>query len=313
MENEFEERCYDFPRFYFINRSQLIETLSFIRDSRKYLNTVRLCFPGIHNLEYRLPKSALSTISAQNSKINETTESDPKALDKSTSFNTKFNFDIYGKKSFFEVKFITCNNFLFLANELEVSSIIGSNGLEKFDLVLPLNSYDLQKTSEWFDNLLKLMKSTLCFITQEYLSGLGEKANDYSQLQIITKRNFDLTSIPFQCIMLTEALIWSNNIKRMLNTNKNEEIKYVYNYLNKSISECSNLQTSKCEKRVKELLSRLVLYYLYQREVTLSLMKLSELNAHSYEWQAALKYEYDASTLFARQKESGMFIIIKIY
>lgn len=197
--------------------------------------------------------------------------------------------------------------YLNLANELEVKSIIGSNGLEKFDLFLPLNSYDLQRTSEWFDNLLKLSKSTLSFLTQEYLSKIGDNANDYSALPIITKRNFDLKSVPFQCILLTEALIWSNNMKRMLETNKNEEIKYVFNYLNKSITECSNLQTAKCEKRLKELLSKLVLYYLYQREVTLRLMKLSELNSYSYEWQVSLKYEFDLSTRFRRasSKDSG--------
>jgi hypothetical protein len=188
-----------------------------------------------------------------------------------------------------------------------VKSVIGSNGLEKFDLFLPLNSYDLQKTSEWFDNLLKLTKSTLCFLTQEYLSIIGNNANDYSTLPIITKRNIDLTAVPFQCILLTEALIWSNNMKKMLEMNKNEDIKYVFNYLNKSINECSSLQTGKCEKRLKELLSKLVLYYLYQREVTLRLMKLPELSYFSYEWQVALKYEFDTSVKFQRvsSKNSG--------
>jgi hypothetical protein len=144
-------------------------------------------------------------------------------------------------------------------------------------------------------------------LTQDYLSIIGNNANDYSTLPIITKRNIDLTAVPFQCILLTEALIWSNNMKKMLEMNKNEDIKYVFNYLNKSINECSSLQTGKCEKRLKELLSKLVLYYIYQREVTLRLMKLPELSYFSYEWQVALKYEFDTSVKFQRvsSKNSG--------
>ena len=101
LEKELEDRCFNFPRFYFLNREQLIETLSYIRDSRKYLNTVRLCFPGIQELVYRLPKSAIASIMAQNKKstdgILERQDGEIVAQQvDEASFNTKFNFDIYG-------------------------------------------------------------------------------------------------------------------------------------------------------------------------------------------------------------------------
>ncbi len=178
---------------------------------------------------------------------------------------------------------------------------MGSNGLEKFDFVIPLSSYDLQKPSEWFDNLLKLTKSSLCYLTQEYLSSFGENVNDYSMLPIITKRKFDLKTIPIQCILLTEALLWSNNMRKLIEMNKILDIKYAYNYLNKSIAECSNLQTANVDRRLKEILSKLVLYYLYQKEVTQNLMKLKDLDCNSYEWQVALKYEFDSKSMLRRE------------
>jgi hypothetical protein len=111
LEKELEERCFNFPRFYFLNREQLIETLSYIRDSRKYLNTVRLCFPGIHELVYRLPKSAITSIINQNKKSTDSIL-EPQDDDKlsqqqqfdEASYNTKFNFDIYG----IYINFIFC-------------------------------------------------------------------------------------------------------------------------------------------------------------------------------------------------------------
>jgi hypothetical protein len=47
----------EFPRFYFMEREQLIETLSHTRDCRKYLPAVRMCFPGVNDLVYTLPSS----------------------------------------------------------------------------------------------------------------------------------------------------------------------------------------------------------------------------------------------------------------
>jgi hypothetical protein len=110
LEKELEERCFNFPRFYFLNREQLIETLSYIRDSRKYLNTVRLCFPGIRELVFRLPKSAITSIINQNKKptdgIVEPQDGDilPQQVVDEASYNTKFNFDIYG----IYINFIFC-------------------------------------------------------------------------------------------------------------------------------------------------------------------------------------------------------------
>lgn len=65
------------------------------------------------------------------------------------------------------------------AHDLEVIGVLGSNGKERLNFFMPLKSYTLQKTSEWFLNFLKLMKSSVCKQTQTYLdrlelfSGLG--------------------------------------------------------------------------------------------------------------------------------------------
>ena len=58
MCNEFEAQielsCTEFPRFYFLSKEKLIEVLSHTRDVRKYLDGIRLCFPGVNDLKYAI-------------------------------------------------------------------------------------------------------------------------------------------------------------------------------------------------------------------------------------------------------------------
>jgi hypothetical protein len=55
FDNYLDNICCEFPRFYFIEKEQLVEVLSHIRDCRKYINAVKLCFPGVSDLMYDLP------------------------------------------------------------------------------------------------------------------------------------------------------------------------------------------------------------------------------------------------------------------
>lgn len=92
----------------------------------------------------------------------------------------------------------------------------------------------------------------------------------------------------------------------MLDTNKIIDLKYVNNYLTKSISECSNLQNSNCEKRLKEIYSKLILYYIYQKDITQKLINDKNLTLNSYEWQSAIKYEFDTKSIISRNN-NGLF------
>lgn len=81
----------------------MIETLSYIRDCRKYINTVRICFPGVHDLVYQLPKKLAMSVSNADSNVNSDRKSDGNNSNRSsiknaaaTNINTQFNLDIYG-------------------------------------------------------------------------------------------------------------------------------------------------------------------------------------------------------------------------
>ena len=57
--------------------------------------------------------------------------------------------------------------------------MIGCNGEETFQLFTPLVSYETQKCAEWFDNLLKIIKSSLSMHTQTYLEALEHFGMSY--------------------------------------------------------------------------------------------------------------------------------------
>ena len=91
---------------------------------------------------------------------------------------------------------------------------------------------------------------------------------DYSTLQIIPKRNVDLTSIPTQCIVLGESLIWSKNVAKLLETKKPEDLKYALKYFQRSIGELCNLQRTNIEPRIRDMYNSIILTFNYYKEVT---------------------------------------------
>ena len=58
----------------------------------------------------------------------------------------------------------------FKASELQVVGFTGSRGIEKLNFFTPLKSYSLQRVSEWFDHLSKIIKSSMSLHTQTYLN-----------------------------------------------------------------------------------------------------------------------------------------------
>lgn len=84
--NDLEKTRFEFPRFYFLDNEKLIETLSYVRDCRKYISAVRLCFPGVYDLVFQLPTHMIKNKDNSEKSSQQT--------------NNQLEFDIYGKLSF---------------------------------------------------------------------------------------------------------------------------------------------------------------------------------------------------------------------
>jgi hypothetical protein len=54
MNAELEKYCVQYPRFFFLDKETLIETLSHSADCRKYLKAVRILFKSVHEFIYSL-------------------------------------------------------------------------------------------------------------------------------------------------------------------------------------------------------------------------------------------------------------------
>ncbi len=87
-----------------------------------------------------------------------------------------------------------------------MTGLIGCNGEETFQLFTPLVSYETQKCAEWFDNLLKIIKSSLSMHTQNYLETI-ENFGIYFWIQKISMLNFYLKSVLFDKIIIV-CLCW---------------------------------------------------------------------------------------------------------
>jgi hypothetical protein len=64
-------------------------------------------------------------------------------------------------------------------------------------------------------------------------------------------------------------------------------------YINSSINQLSSLQINECEPNLRELYSKLILWLIYAKDLTLNLNEIKNLNEYSYEWLRVLKYKYE--------------------
>lgn len=119
-----------------------------MRDCRKYMDVVRLCFPSIGEFSYALPPGV--------------------AKDMQTSELNQLALDIH-------------------AADLEVVGLFGSNGNEYVKFFTPLRQANLQKASEWFSNLSKIIKSSLCKQAHTYLDKLElHNGTTFSSLDVLS-------------------------------------------------------------------------------------------------------------------------------
>ena len=135
---------------------------SYSKDCRKYGETVKHCFNGVKDLIYSLPSK--DGPDSDTLEINRASQAGagtaPPGLQKSL---TLLEFDIN-------------------AHKLEVKGIKGSNG-EEFLFFRSLVSYELQKCPEWFDNLAKIIKSSMFDHVQTYMGRLEQYGRYFWYLQ----------------------------------------------------------------------------------------------------------------------------------
>lgn len=123
---------------------------------------------------------------------------------------------------------------LIVASEIEVIGLFGNNKKERIDFYVPLKSYSLQRVSEWFDCLLRLIKSSMCKHTHSYLNNI-ESYTDYSNFQTIDKRQDTIKNIPGQVVLMGEALFWCKNVEKIIKNKSFEDFHYiVYVYFESS-------------------------------------------------------------------------------
>ena len=117
---------------------------------------------------------------------------------------------------------------------------------------------------------------------------------DYLTLPYVTKRLKEPNEIdlpPLQSTILSEALIWTKQLTRIIKMNKFNDLNSVLNYLFKSVSELSNT-IGESQPDLRDFYSSLILWFLHARDLTQELADCKTLNELSYEWLRILKYKY---------------------
>lgn len=149
-----------------------------------------MCLPGVDDMVYSLPANLNKTIGSSDS----------------NNLNS-FDLDIY-------------------ANDLQVVGLYGCNKKDKLKFFMPLQSHSGQRVSQWFDHLLKIVKSSMSNHIQRYLEKLSIYM-DHSVLPTIEKRLNAIKDLPIQTVLLGEIVLWCDAVSAIIEAKKYENFKHI--------------------------------------------------------------------------------------
>lgn len=107
---------------------------------------------------------------------------------------------------------------------------------------------------------------------------------------MVTKRLEEVTNIPVQAVLFCEALFWSRNMTKIIQSKNFQEFGPILTYFTRSLGDLSTGQMANTEHT--ELYRKLILWMISSRDTTQELMELKSLNEISYEWLRILRYSY---------------------
>ncbi|XP_038044677.1 dynein heavy chain domain-containing protein 1-like [Patiria miniata] len=281
------------PRLFFLSDEELIDMLSMTRDKRRWVPMVRQLFPGIQDLEFALP---------------------PATKDEAGMMQTSFDLQLH-------------------ANRLQVVAIEGALG-EEVPLATPISPK--LEPPQWVAGLETTTKNTLgaqlqaCLETRmrgdraapdkilaelSLLEGPAPSTDgEEAKLKSALKRSFShwLLRFPVQCVLVTEAILWSGDVRRGLKDARKETLKGIsdqhQNRLDQYVAilrdNCSRYLTSETRTRLQMLLGALVSAGLRQRDVMQTLMSLPEPSLSSFDWQKTLHYVMETRPILQVQTET---------
>ncbi len=111
-----------------------------------------------------------------------------------------------------------------------------------------------------------------------------------STLPVVSKRLEEVAHVPAQAVLFCEALFWSREVSRIVETKSFQDFSSLLNYFNRSISELSSGQMANTEHT--DMYRKLILWMICSRDTTQELMEIKSLNEISYEWLRTLRYSY---------------------
>lgn len=261
----------DFPRLYMVSDDELTSIVSLSDDPRALVPIVKKLFGGICNLRFSLPKNLPS--------INQT-------------LDMELN-----------------------ARLLEVTGLISRNQ-EEVDLLDRINpSHNI---AEWLSKLERTSKNTIhnllegCLETRldndedpytimEQLEKAKATKNDVEKLVVNIKNTFQhwLLRFPLQCVLLSEAIIWSKSVKSAVKDSSETELRSIRGNKRHCIDQYvtvvrENMQKetqNDNEKRLHTVLYSLISQALYHRDIVENILAKPCLEKNDFGWWSSIKYE----------------------
>ncbi|KAJ8024411.1 Dynein heavy chain domain-containing protein 1 [Holothuria leucospilota] len=270
-----------YPRFFFLSDSDLIDLLAHPSDRHQWVPFIRKLFPGIREVTLALT-------------------SDP-----------------YGIQSQLDLQLH--------ADKLGAVAVRGDLN-EDIKLVRPVAA--TSSLCKWWSSFEVSVKSTVGSILQACLEarlqdgasgnpeaileelasfeGSAGYTEEQQDLKQAVKKSFShwLLRFPSQCVLVGEAVLWFRQMEKVLKGGDKEDLEKARDKLQKRLSQYTGVLrdnvrqylNSPSRARLHILLSNLLMQTLHHRDIVEGLLKLSNVDNTTFDWQKALRYSMDIST-----------------
>ncbi|OHT04040.1 Dynein heavy chain family protein [Tritrichomonas foetus] len=179
-------------------------------------------------------------------------------------------------------------NAMEVTEENIIMSMIDDGELEAVRLMNPVDG-NTEEIEDWLNNFEEEMKNTLKNLIKDALNTALKK-----------KRDQWIAEYPAQVIIITNQILWTQQMTNVLRSSKLRTMKVVQSKFIEQLDQLTEMIRQQLTPALRQLISCLLINEVHNRDIVSNLINLSVTDIDSFKWVQQLRYYWEDETVIVR-------------
>ncbi|EAY21612.1 Dynein heavy chain family protein [Trichomonas vaginalis G3] len=142
---------------------------------------------------------------------------------------------------------------------------------------------------DWLNHFEEEMKATLKDYVADSIPAYGKK-----------KREYWLTEFPAQVVLMTNQIMWTQQVTNVLAGQKLRGLKVLMQKFIEQLESLTALVRQPISRQTRQVVSCLLIFEVHNRDIIAQLIENEVSDVESFEWQKQLRYYWDDETIMVK-------------